>query len=263
MYILYWLIYFFQSCINFLRKVLQLLYRWIYSIDLFYEAFWLSILSADSLEKLTSIKYKLSTRYRSDENNLKGLFSWEQKIADQFVSASKKVVIIGAGGGREAFALVKLGCEVRAFEADEKMVKYARDYIRNKKLDIRFDNLPVNRIPDVPCQVFWMGWGVYTHLMGLEERVKLLKEIKTKISDDGIIIISYWVTKDYHVRFNAINRFAKKINRRKLEFGEYFKNGMWAKYYSSDEIIEECRLAGLHAIYISEEEYGHAVLGKI
>ncbi|MCW3806742.1 class I SAM-dependent methyltransferase [Plebeiibacterium marinum] len=257
---LFYFIRFVQKVINAHFKILRFIWHWFYKLNILIEAFWLSVLSEKKLYYLLQKFYQKNARYRSDETTTQGPFSWEQKIIDKYPIANSNIVIVGAGGGREAYMLSKIGCQINAFEADLAMANYAKSFFKEKNLPVNFTQLPINTIPSAKCDVFWLGWGVYTHFIGKTKRVEILKEINHNLKENGLIIISFWAEKRNADTIQTVDRIAKKINKRTVELGESFKNGMWAKYYTRTQITEEARLAGLSVDLISNEEYGHAVL---
>lgn len=258
----YWLLISIQRFINLLFKLTKRIWKFIYQLDLINEAFWLAVLSKKSLETLLQKHYESGKRYTNNENTLKGLFTWEKEIANKFTPPQSRIIIIAAGGGREAFALAQRSCIVEAYETDKKMVSYAQSVFKDKNLPVTFSQHEINTIPSGTCDVFWFGWGVYTHFIGQENRVQLLVEASLRIEENGYIIISYWRETRSIERINKIQSITQKLKRRKVERGESFRNCMWGKYYTREQIINEATLAQLKVIYISDYEYGHAVLQK-
>src|SRR5512142_2340602 len=64
------------------------------------------------------LAYGQTQAYRADSSAFRrGLFGWEKEaIARFFPAAPARVLVGGAGGGREVFALAEMGYEVVAFE---------------------------------------------------------------------------------------------------------------------------------------------------
>lgn len=258
----HWLLLSLIRFINLQFKIINRIWYYIYHIDLLNEALWLGVLSKKSHEKLLKQHYKITKKYTRNENTEKGLFNWEKKIANTYIRPNSIVTIIAAGGGREAYALAKKDCIISAYESDKKMVDYANEFFKNKTLDVSFSHLEFNSIPIGNCNTFWFGWGVYTHFIGQNERVRLLKEASMQLLDNGYIIISYWSERRSHDRINRIQSIAQRMNSRTIDKGESFRQAFWGKYYSQEQIIKEAIMADLKVIYISNQEYGHAVLKK-
>ncbi|WP_075591050.1 class I SAM-dependent methyltransferase [Labilibacter marinus] len=224
------------------------------------EGFWLSVLSEDELNKSIISFYKRNKQYTQDEQTTKGLFNWEKNIANNIPIKNARIVVLGAGGGRECLALNRLGYKLSGYESDKKMVEYAQKYFANLEIDIAFNHIPINTIPHSKCDIFWFGWGMYTHIFSQERRVQMLCDVKKQIPQNGYIIISYWKENREFTRRKIIENMTKKINRRPVEAGEGFRNGFWTKRFTPDQIKEEAALVQLKVVHISEVEYGHAIL---
>lgn len=257
---IYTLIHLIQRFINLNFKLITFFWKLNIKLDTYHEAFWLSVLSKNQHERIIQKRYKGAKHYQLDENTRKGLSPWESKLAVDYVDSSSKIVMIGAGGGREVLALAKLGHDVEAYEADEGMVRYAQRFFEKENMPVKYATLEINRIPECRCDVFWFGWGVYTHIIGQTNRIALLKDAKERLNHHGKIVISYWAEKRLPERIDCIDRISKRINKRQVEKGEAFRALFWGKYYTKEQIFEEAQKAGLQVDYISEEGYGHAIL---
>src|SRR5439155_14097911 len=55
-----------------------------------------------------------------------GLMTWEERFYDQFVPPGAKLLLVGAGSGRDLIALLKRGHDVDAAELSERAAAYAR-----------------------------------------------------------------------------------------------------------------------------------------
>lgn len=257
---LYYLIYFIKRCFDANYKVFRFIWQFIVKLDNLNEAFWLAVLSKEKLEGLIWHMYKHTDRYRKDEKTKQGLSDYEQYMVQNYVANPSTITIIGAGGGREVFSLAKSGHIVNAFEVDAAMVNYAQNFFSRENIRVSFNQLAANQVPNCACDVFWFGWGVYTHIIGRETRVELLRQAKETLTENGKIFITYWNESRNQIHLNRIERMSKRFGKRQVEQGESLRQGFWAKYFTSDQILQEATLAGLKVAYINEKPYGHAVL---
>jgi SAM-dependent methyltransferase len=244
-------------------KILRVLWKFWNTLDTYHEAFWLSVLPVRQLEGLVRSKYKHSRRYRLDATTRQGLSEWEHDLVLNHLTRPSTITMIGAGGGREVYALVKLGHNVKACEMDLGMVKYAQKFFKAENIDVSFKHLPANQVPGEACDVFWFGWGVYTHFIGQDNRVKLLRAAKESLEPNGKIFISYWRESRNQNYIDRLERITNRIGKRTVERGESLRGGFWCKYYTKDQIAHEAQMAGLRVDFISHESYGHAVLVPI
>src|SRR3974377_1134811 len=70
-----------------------------------YEGFWLGCVSADGLNGLTVGHFGDSQYFASKEHNLSGLFDWEVPVIDRYFRRGSRILVAGAGAGREVLAL--------------------------------------------------------------------------------------------------------------------------------------------------------------
>ncbi|MDR1518195.1 MAG: class I SAM-dependent methyltransferase [Dysgonamonadaceae bacterium] len=193
---------------------------------------------------------------------MKGLFDWEKPLFETFIKQGETVVVLAAGGGREVFALAKQGCNVRGYEADGKMVASAQRFFRENGMNIQFEKVGYNEVPDNKCDVFVFGWGVYNHFWGRENRIALLQKAKNTLNADGKIIISFWAFSPLAKRrYDLVQRYNCKFFKKNIEYASCLKKNCWGKYYSEKEIAGEAAAAGLRVEFFSSKDYGKAVLG--
>jgi len=259
---LHWLLKLIHKIILFQYKILRKLWRIVTSIDILNEAIWLSLLSSQKHAKIIGQNYKRDSKYSNDDRTVMGFYPWEELLVNQFVKPSSVITLIGAGGGREAYALAKKGFTVNAWEVDKKMLSYASTFFAEIDLPISYSWHQANTIPTQKCDVFWFGWGLYTNIIERSTRVRLLQEAKENLNQEGLIIISYWPETRQSERINRIDTISKKINKRSIEKGETFHMGCWSKYFTPEQITEEVLQANLRVLYINNETYGHAILAK-
>jgi hypothetical protein len=80
-----------------------------------HEGFWLGCLNADELNAVTADHFDQSQCYASTEHNLSGFFGWEESVLDRFFRRGSRILVAGAGGGREVLALRKAGFDADGF----------------------------------------------------------------------------------------------------------------------------------------------------
>jgi ubiquinone/menaquinone biosynthesis C-methylase UbiE len=67
-----------------------------------------------------------------------GLRSWERSVVDQYFHGPGRVLNIGCGAGREAFALTDMGYDVIGIDISEGQISSARETAAARGLDIDF-----------------------------------------------------------------------------------------------------------------------------
>lgn len=150
--------------------------------------------------------------YESDEAYVPGttqfrhhLFAWETASVGRFFPpAPARLLIGGAGGGREAFALAERGYEVVAFEPAAGlaagMAGTASSAEGVRAFRARYETLPrlAPARPGEPAEDLralapfdgaLMGWGSFSHLMSEESRIRALRSMAETV--DGPILVSF------------------------------------------------------------------------
>jgi hypothetical protein len=154
--------------------------------------------------------YAATSTYRADSPNFReGLFHWEDDmIARVFPAPPGRVLVGGAGGGREAFALAARGFEVVAFDPSDglarSMAERAKALPAVTPLVGRYEELPHLRHVDThapadvrrlgPFKVTVFGWTSFSHIRRRSERVAALRAAAAVT--DGPVVISFFLRTD-------------------------------------------------------------------
>ena len=166
-----------------------------------------SLASASVLEAYNERAYGRAGVYRPGAPNFRAqLFQWEQAaIARHFPPAPARVLIGGAGGGREPLALAARGYEVVAFDPAagliDSLVARSAAISSVTALAGRYEDLPWLRAPengarvnlqDVrPFDAAILGWASYSHLRTTESRRTALERMAAVTS--GPILLSFYL----------------------------------------------------------------------
>jgi hypothetical protein len=133
------------------------------------------------------------------------LFAWESAtIRAHFPDAPARLLVGGAGGGREVFSLADRGYEIVAFEPAAElaagMAEKASTTSSVRVFRSRYETLP--RLDPArageaagdlralaPFDAALMGWGSFSHLMSEESRIRALESMAAVV--DGPIMVSF------------------------------------------------------------------------
>jgi hypothetical protein len=166
-------------------------------ISRFFEAclmgFWLGVLDKQSLQEIDDDYYKNSTKYLGESHNRSGLFSWEEKAVQAYFSENRKIILIGAGGGRETLALGSLGFEVDAFECNLDLLDCARKLLEKEKIAATIQFCPRDHCPsgDRCYDGSIVGYGVYSYIQGWKGRVAFLKDLRARVQTNAPVLLSF------------------------------------------------------------------------
>jgi hypothetical protein len=155
------------------------------------------------LDDYTRLAYDTTSTYRAGARDFRqGLFRWEARAIDErFPPPPARVLIGGAGGGREAFALIERGYTVVAFDAAPALAASMRKATPSlgpealRAFCASYDDLPMIA-PDVdlrrepPFDAAIVGWTSFSHLVSDESRVHALAQMGAVTR--GPILVSYF-----------------------------------------------------------------------
>lgn len=127
-----------------------------------------------------------------------GLEPWEQDVIQQFMRPPGRVLDVGCGAGREAFALAERGFEVVGIDIAEKMIHQAKTLAADRRLPVEFYAVSVTDC-DFPPQSFdyiFFSRAVYSYIPTRALRLATLKRLRRMLKPSGLLILSgYFVAR--------------------------------------------------------------------
>src|SRR5262245_49773571 len=225
------------------------------------------------------IAYDATSTYRAGADDFRhGLFTWEERAIDgSFPRPPARILIGGAGGGREAFALVERGYDVVAFEPAPRLARSMENAsissggklqaFRGGYGDLPFirpagggDTLNLGRLPRFEAAI--LGWASFSHLTSDRERVRTLQQIATLTN--GPILVSFFLsTSNGHMTTGR--RWLAPLRRRAARWGDsVFTVGMgYTRLLTEAELRELAAQAGLIVASMdSDSKWPNAVLAR-
>ena len=158
------------------------------------------------LDEFNAVAYARDDTYRPETAAFRSkLFPWEAAaVRDHFDPPPGRILLGGAGGGREAFALAEQGYEVIAFEPATELAEamavraVAIPLVRSYRA--HYEDLPLlepARLGDTgadvrdlaPFTAAVMGWGSFSHLASHAARVRALASLGEVTA--GPILVSF------------------------------------------------------------------------
>lgn len=166
----------------------------------------LGVASDTLLDRFNELAYGGDAGYQPNSSNFRShLFPWEEKaIRDFFPAAPSRLLVGGAGGGREAFVLAEMGYEVVAFEPSEQLAGrmaaalpsgthvqvYRAGYEDLPRLFSIEPHQPATSLHSfAPFDAAIIGWASFSHLRTAEQRVKTLKAFRAVTR--GPVLVSF------------------------------------------------------------------------
>jgi len=246
--------------------------RWVNRLGRFasamHEGFWLGRLNADELNAVTAEHFDQSQYYASTEHNLSGFFGWEKSVVDQFFRRGSRILVAGAGGGREVLALRKAGFDAEGFECSVPLVR-ASEQIFDRLGESRYVTLcEPDRVPQGPriYDGLVVGWTVYTHIPTTARRVAFLQALNERALSNSPLLVSYFARHGRASDDVLVHRTAKlwrlllRGRKEPLEMGDRINYARFVHSFTSDEVEAELRAAGFRSAHHGAEgDLGYTV----
>ena len=225
---------------------------------------WLGILNQKSLHKIDEIYYSDTANYYSENYNSKGLNNWEREQIETYFKDCHELLVLAAGGGRETYALQKMGYHVDAFECHEGLLNFANSFLEKSGLTpcVKFverDECPVSQRRYDGAIV---GWGAYMLIQPRRKRIEFLQQICGQIKENAPILLSFFQRSNENRIYRGVaviaNIFRFALGRERAEVGDFLEPN-FVHYFTREQIEAELRDAGCRLTYFSKKPYGHAV----
>jgi hypothetical protein len=225
---------------------------------------WLGLLERDTLLKINERYYAEHQRYLDDDYNRRGLFAWERAMLERYFPPGERLLVVGAGGGREVLALRELGFEAHGLECNGALVAASNTLLETHGLPpcVRF--APPDTCPAGPLRYggLIVGWGAYMLIQGRERRTALLREMRAQVDPGAPLLVSFFPRSPAARRFRVIaevaNGLRRLTGRGPLELGDDLEPE-YVHYFTQEELAAELRAGGFVLSAYHEEPYGHAV----
>jgi hypothetical protein len=242
-------------------STLQVLKKCYNFSDAVLSGFWLGLMSEKSLDNYDDLHYLSSQKYYSDDYNLSGLARWEKERIETYFSGAKKILLIGAGGGRETYALSKMGFDVESYECNMALVEYGNEFLFRNGINQKIKYLAKNSVPgeNVKYDGIIIGWGAYSHIRGKKIRLSFLSKLHPLLSNEAPLMISF-VTSEGRSRQDKITKkvsgfFRSLSGRDKTETGDRLMS-CFIHYFTEEEIKQELLQSKFTVIDYYNKDYG-------
>jgi hypothetical protein len=238
-----------------------------------HEGIWLGLLRESNLQQVTADGYAKGTTFGTDEHNRRGLFGWERTAVEKFFPPRSKVVIAGAGGGREAVALVEQGFEVVAFDPDEMLIEKCRRRLAAAEAQkLMLLTAAPNAVPALAPASFdagIVGWGALGHLTSKGVRADFLRAFAALLKPEAPALFSFHLrpaqSRADSLRYAIARGVAAATFGRRPERGDRFRIESTAYFlhlFTQEEAKAEIEASGFSVVHSSDSPEAHCVAIK-
>ena len=144
---------------------------------------------------------------RMEERIKSGLRLWERSVVDEFFHGPGRVLNIGCGAGREAFALTEMGYDVIGIDISEGQISSARKTAASRGLEIDFRLCDGEHLdfPDNTFDYVVMWAQAFGYVPSPIARRDLLTECARVVKPGGIVTVSGHCRAVCDVRWRTID----------------------------------------------------------
>ncbi len=225
---------------------------------------WLGLLSPQQLQQYTEMHYDGINLYKDDDYILRGLFDWEKTCIEKYFQGLEKILLTGAGSGRETLALSRMGYSVDAFECNPTLVNHGNDLFARMNIAARIELCACDVAPRTGKMYDGViaGWGMYALIQGRARRIAFLRQLRAQCAAGAPLLLSFFTRKDDRFRYRFTRRVANifrwLLRRERVEVGDELMPDYIHNFIQA-EIAAEMEAAGFQLVYYDTEEYGQAI----
>jgi hypothetical protein len=220
------------------------------------------------LNAVTAKHFDESRYYASAEHNLEGFFDWETPLLDRYFRRGSRILVAGAGAGREVLALRKAGFDAEGFECSLSLVRASEKFFDQLGEPKYVTHCPPDMVPPGPPTYdgLIVGWGAYTHIPTNLRRVAFLQALRLRALPHSPLVISFFLRNTYSYdtvvyRTATLCRRFLRGGKEPLNPGDHLEWSRYVHRFTRDEVEGELRTAGFRVEHYREETNAGYALG--
>lgn len=237
------------------------------ALESFHTGLLLGLLRAGALDRMTQLSYRARALYLEPGYNGSGLFDWERDAIARHFRPGSRLLLAGCGGGRELLPLARDGFVVDAFDPNAEYVALARRTLEEQGLPGQVLQAEPSVVPAKFAgryDGFVLGWVVYAHIVGRNQRLAFLRELRRRATAGAPLLLSFWVRRASSRRErmqHAVARLVARLsfNPRRPEAGDDLNQQAFVHWFDEAGIGSELREAGFEPVGFKATPFGHVV----
>jgi hypothetical protein len=242
------------------------------TVNALFDGFWLGVLDPRRLEQADERFYTTAVMGFEGSANLYthpatitgGLRPWEASVVRSLVSPGARVVVPGAGSGREVLWLLDHGFEAIGYEPNPALVAAGSRVLAEHGHPGRLRQCERVGFPSAAadCDLVFVGWGAYSHLPGRERRLAFLAGARRRLPEGGAVVLSFHDRVEgarlLRVTAGVANVIGRGLGREPVEVGDVL-NGTFIHRFTRQEVISELSASDFEAERIISHPYPHVI----
>ena len=172
-----------------------------------------------------------------------------------------RVVVTGAGGGREVLWLLERGFDAVGYEPNRRLVEAGLPLFEGRGHHGRLQVVERDVFPAQaePCTAVLVGWSSYMLIPGRERRVAFLRGARAVLAEGAPILLSFYgrLASDRTIaRVAGVIRCIRRLPP--VEFGDALSPN-YTHHFTRDEIASELEAGGFTLAAFETEPEPHAI----
>lgn len=238
-----------------------------------FDGLWLGLLGPDRLGQLDEAFYHRTREvhagelvgYEDDRYVRRGLAGWEREVVERQFVPGGRILVTGAGNGREVLALLEARFDAMGYEPNPHLVAIGRRVLEADGHGPRLALMPRSTFPPDAgggWDAVIVGWGSYMLMPGREVRLRFLSGAATHLAPGGMVLVSAWLRPEGDAYVRWVRWIGTAVRRLRgappLELGDGLASN-FVHRFTLDELLDEVRRAGLEPVASGSEPYGWVV----
>ena len=239
-----------------ISRALYFISEKLYRLIAIFDALNVAVLTPEEMAVIGRKVYnRLADSFSTEESIMAGLVDWEREAVERFAAGKGSFLVLGAGGGREAIALAKMGFRVVGIDSSPVMLRVGQQNAERWKAAVDFregDFLSLDT-GDEKFDYCLLSCVMYGSIPSSEMRVRALRHIRKILSDKSILIIHFLLRpKNATDRGKNIKLRVARLVRGNTGYqsGDTFSTALhFMRYFPDDtEVISEVSQAGFRIL---------------
>ncbi len=208
--------------------------------------------------ELSEARTRHWANFAEEHNSRKsGLFDWESRFYRPFIGPGRRLLVVGAGSGRDVLCFLREGCVVTAIDEATDALESLHRRLARAELTACVRPFSITDFEtDDRFEVIIFSWLAYILIPLRAARITALRRAARVLDSNGVILISYKPGKGSPVLSWISRAVARLLGGTPPEDIEQFNLSGSAslprvyqsRFYTPEEIEGEAREAGLEVV---------------